>query len=75
MVTIMCRLKTHQQGCKQAEALLSAYVVVRLMPNSDPVYISRLCGDLPGDSTTCLELIPQPEDYFQATSSLRATSP
>ncbi|GFW05772.1 hypothetical protein TNCV_4627811 [Trichonephila clavipes] len=36
--------QTHQQGHEQAEELFSAYVIVHLMPNSDHVHTSMLCG-------------------------------
>ncbi|GFT68300.1 hypothetical protein TNCV_659181 [Trichonephila clavipes] len=38
-------LRTKQQDLEQAEELLSAYVVMCLMPGSDPVQMSMLCGD------------------------------
>ncbi|GFX89571.1 hypothetical protein TNCV_72641 [Trichonephila clavipes] len=48
-------------GHVQANGPLSAYVVMRLLPSSNPLQISMFwsdIGDLPGDSTTCLVLIP-----------------
>ncbi|GFU93808.1 hypothetical protein TNCV_1660321 [Trichonephila clavipes] len=40
----------------------------------DSVQISILYADLHGESTTCLKLIPYPEDHFQATCNHHATS-
>ncbi|GFV19101.1 hypothetical protein TNCV_3223201 [Trichonephila clavipes] len=38
--------QTQHQGYEQAEKSLSAYVVVRLVPNSDHVQVSLFCGGL-----------------------------
>ncbi|GFU58936.1 hypothetical protein TNCV_4732161 [Trichonephila clavipes] len=39
-------VKRQQQGQQQVEKPLFVYVVMRLMPSSDLVQMSRLCGDL-----------------------------
>ncbi|GFT79544.1 hypothetical protein TNCV_1326051 [Trichonephila clavipes] len=58
---------TQQHGLEQAEEPLSFYVVMHLRPSSGCVQMLILFVDLPGDSTTCLELIPQSRDHIRAT--------
>ncbi|GFW90019.1 hypothetical protein TNCV_2172141 [Trichonephila clavipes] len=38
--------QTQQKGHEQTEKPLFSYIVVRSIPNSDPVLMSMLCGDL-----------------------------
>ncbi|GFW40382.1 hypothetical protein TNCV_1019401 [Trichonephila clavipes] len=47
-----------QQSHEQGDKLLSAYVIVRLVESSNPVQMTMLCANLPGDSTACFEFIP-----------------